>query len=133
MMIFGPKDDGTYVVEFRRAATSEALTPAPSHARVVVRPQAKHCSRGVRRLGIERRKTTSCADVFRSTEGKIVVVIARHEPAPRRRRPWHVQKPSAREPVDLHRCPHHGAVFDTCAAALLFAMCSLNGIVRNSK
>ena len=40
MMIFGPKDDGTYVVEFR-TATGEALTPAPSHARVVVRPQAK--------------------------------------------------------------------------------------------
>jgi hypothetical protein len=41
----------------------------------------------------------------------VSVVIARHEPAPRRRRPWHVQKPSAGEPGDLHRCPHHGAVF----------------------
>jgi hypothetical protein len=39
MMIFGPKDDGTYVVEFR-TATGEALTPVPSHARLVVRPQA---------------------------------------------------------------------------------------------
>ena len=28
----------------------------------------------------------------------VSVVIARHEPAPRRRRPWHAQKPSAREP-----------------------------------
>ena len=36
----------------------------------------------------------------------VSVVIARHEPAPRRRRPWHAQKPSAREPGDLHRCPH---------------------------
>ncbi len=27
----------------------------------------------------------------------VSVVIARHEPAPRRRRPWHAQKPSARE------------------------------------
>ena len=31
----------------------------------------------------------------------VSVVIARHEPAPRRRRPWHAQKPSAREPGDL--------------------------------
>ena len=36
----------------------------------------------------------------------VSVVIARHEPAPRRRRPWHAQKPSAREPGDLHRRPH---------------------------
>ena len=31
----------------------------------------------------------------------VSVVIARHEPAPRRRRPWHAQKPSAWEPGDL--------------------------------
>jgi len=36
----------------------------------------------------------------------VSVVIARHEPAPRRRRPWHAQKPFAWEPGDLHRCPH---------------------------
>ena len=47
------------------------------------------------------------ADVFRPTEGEMVrVVIARYEPAPRRRRPWHAQKPSTREPGDLHRSPH---------------------------
>ena len=47
------------------------------------------------------------ADVFRPTEGKMVrVVIARHESVPRRRRPWHAQKPLVREPGDLHRCPH---------------------------
>jgi hypothetical protein len=34
------------------------------------------------------------------------VVMARHEPAPRRRRPWHAQKPFVREPGDLHRRPH---------------------------
>ena len=45
------------------------------------------------------------------------VVNARHEPAPRRRRPWHAQKPFVREPGDLHRCPHQslkaeGASYD---------------------
>jgi hypothetical protein len=34
------------------------------------------------------------------------VVIARYEPAPRRRGPWHAQKPFAWEPGDLHRGPH---------------------------
>ena len=41
----------------------------------------------------------SNADVFRPTEGEMVrVVIARYEPAPRRRKPWHAQKSSAWEP-----------------------------------
>ena len=44
------------------------------------------------------------ADVFRPTEGNTAGVdIARHMPTPRRRRPWHAQKPFAREPGDLHR------------------------------
>src|SRR5271166_804135 len=46
------------------------------------------------------------ADVFRPTEGNTAGVdIARHMLAPRRRRPWHAQKPFAREPGGLHRRP----------------------------
>ena len=46
------------------------------------------------------------ADVFRPTEGNTAGVdIARHTPTPRRRRPWHAQKPFARQPGALHRRP----------------------------
>ena len=39
------------------------------------------------------------ADAFRPAEGNTArVAIARHGTAPRRRRPWHVQTPLAREP-----------------------------------
>ena len=39
------------------------------------------------------------ADAFRPAEGNTVhVAIARHGPALRRRRTWHAQTPSAREP-----------------------------------
>ena len=38
----------------------------------------------------------------------VSVVIAGHEPAPRRRRPWHAQKLSAREPGD-----RYGTAFST--------------------
>ena len=39
-------------------------------------------------------------------DGNMVdVAFARRLSTPRRRRPWHVQTPSAREPGDLHRCP----------------------------
>jgi RNA-directed DNA polymerase len=42
------------------------------------------------------------ADVLRPAEGNTArVVIARHASAPRRRRTWHAQTPSAREPGDL--------------------------------
>ena len=46
------------------------------------------------------------ADVFRPTEGNTGGSLSRGSVAtPRRRRPWHAQKPSAREPGDLHRRP----------------------------
>src|SRR5262249_41677951 len=46
------------------------------------------------------------ADVFRPTEGNTAGVdTARHMPPPRRRRPWHAQKPFARERGGLHRRP----------------------------
>ena len=39
------------------------------------------------------------ADAFRPAEGNTThVAIARHGPAPRRRRTWHAQTPPAREP-----------------------------------
>ena len=42
------------------------------------------------------------ADVLRPAEGNTVRVgNARRTPTPRRRRTWHAQKPSAREPGDL--------------------------------
>jgi hypothetical protein len=42
------------------------------------------------------------ADVLRPAEGNTArVVIARRTPAPRRRRTWHAQMPSAREPGGL--------------------------------
>ena len=42
------------------------------------------------------------ADAFRPAEGNTArVENARRSPTPRRRRPWHAQTPSAREPGDL--------------------------------
>jgi hypothetical protein len=47
-----------------------------------------------------------CEPSIQSTEGNTAGVdIARHTLTPRRRRPWHAQKPFAREPGDLHRRP----------------------------
>ena len=55
------------------------------------------------------------ADVLRPAEGNTArVVNARRLPTPRRRRTWHAQTPSAREPGDLqdvragHRADHVG-------------------------
>jgi hypothetical protein len=46
------------------------------------------------------------AGVFPPTESNTAGVdIARHMPTPRRRRPWHAQKPFAREPGDLQQSP----------------------------
>jgi hypothetical protein len=46
------------------------------------------------------------ADAFRPAEGKTAHDdIARHAPIPRRRRPWHAQMPSVREPGYLRIVP----------------------------
>ena len=75
---------------------------------------AGHCREAVREALIGGRtgevlsgvRQVRGADVFRPTEGNTARVdIAKHMPTPRRRRPWHAQKPFAREPGDLHRRP----------------------------
>ena len=78
----------------------------PQVMRVRPRGRKRSVDRGVSRRGIERRKPIRGADVLRPAEGNTAgVAIARRLPTPRRRRPWHAHKPSAREPGDLHRRP----------------------------